>query len=91
MKITAVSFGKVDLPLAVQFACRRHEDSKTDVDSGNVATIDSGQESFLGKSQLQEEMADIAQGSDPEVAKCAISGLFIEQISGSRAETVWII
>lgn len=58
MNITVVGLGKIGLPLAVQFASKRHRVLGADVNPAVVASVNDGREPFPGESDLQIKLAE---------------------------------
>lgn len=58
MNITVVGLGKIGLPLAVQFASKRHRVLGADVNPAVVASVNDSREPFPGETDLQIKLAE---------------------------------
>ncbi|WP_168581948.1 nucleotide sugar dehydrogenase [Gephyromycinifex aptenodytis] len=61
MNITVVGLGKIGLPLAVQFASKRHRVLGADVNPAVVASVNDGREPFPGEHDLQTKLSEAVE------------------------------
>ena len=59
MKVAVVGLGKIDLPLAVQFACAGHHVIGADVDDRVVQAVRGAVAPFPGEPGLTERLAEV--------------------------------
>ncbi|MDO5628012.1 MAG: nucleotide sugar dehydrogenase [Mobilicoccus sp.] len=61
MNITVVGLGKIGLPLAVQFASKRHRVYGADVNPAVVESVNAGTEPFPGEADLQTKLGEAVE------------------------------
>jgi len=61
VKIAVVGLGKIGLPLAVQYATKRHQVVGVDVDPNVVSAVNAGKEPFPGEAGLAELLVDAVE------------------------------